>query len=62
MRYFIAEELGVSPSRVEAMTLGSHGEAMVPLPRQARVEGKPLTEESGSDDGRVVTRRSSDPA
>ena len=44
LRYFIAEELGVSPSRVEAMTLGSHGEAMVPLPRQARVEGKPLTE------------------
>jgi malate dehydrogenase len=44
LRYFIAEELGVSPSRVEAMTLGSHGESMVPLPRQATVEGKPLTE------------------
>ena len=44
LRYFIAEELGVSPSRVEAITLGSHGEAMVPLPRQATVEGKPLTE------------------
>jgi malate dehydrogenase len=44
LRYFIAEELGVSPSGVEAMTLGSHGEAMVPLPRQATVNGKPLTE------------------
>jgi malate dehydrogenase len=44
LRYFIAEELGVSPTRVEAMTLGSHGEAMVPLPRQATVEGKPLAE------------------
>jgi malate dehydrogenase len=44
LRYFISEELGVSPSRVEAMTLGSHGEAMVPLPRHATVEGKPLTE------------------
>ena len=44
LRYFIAEELGVSPSRVEAITLGSHGEAMVPLPRQATVEAKPLTE------------------
>jgi len=44
LRYFIAQELGVSPSRVEAMTLGSHGEAMVPLPRHATVEGKPLTE------------------
>jgi malate dehydrogenase len=44
LRYFVAAELGVSPSRVEAMTLGSHGEAMVPLPRHATVEGKPLTE------------------
>jgi malate dehydrogenase len=42
LRYFIAAEVGVSPSSVEAMTLGSHGEAMVPLPAQATVEGKPL--------------------
>jgi malate dehydrogenase len=44
LRYFIAEELGVSPSAVDAMTLGSHGESMVPLPRHATVAGKPLTE------------------
>jgi malate dehydrogenase len=44
LRYFIAEELGVSPSAVEAMTLGSHGESMVPLPRHATVEGKPLSD------------------
>jgi malate dehydrogenase len=44
LRYFIAEELGVSPSAVEAMTLGSHGESMVPLPRHATVGGKPLAE------------------
>ena len=44
LRYFIADELGVSPSAVEAMTLGSHGESMVPLPRHATVAGKPLTE------------------
>src|SRR3990172_687041 len=35
LRYFIAEELEVSPLVVEAMTLGSHGESMVPLPRHA---------------------------
>jgi malate dehydrogenase len=44
LRAFIAEELGVSPLVVEAMTLGSHGESMVPLPRHATVDGKPLTE------------------
>lgn len=44
LRYFIAEELGVSPLAVEAMTLGSHGESMVPLPRHATVAGKPLAE------------------
>jgi len=42
LRFFIAEELGVSPSSVEAMTLGSHGESMVPLPGRATVDGKPL--------------------
>jgi malate dehydrogenase len=44
LRYFIAEELGVSTSGVEAMTLGSHGDAMVALPRHATVHGKPLPE------------------
>jgi malate dehydrogenase len=44
LRYFIAEELEVSPGVVEAMTLGSHGDAMVALPRHATVNGKPLPE------------------
>ena len=42
LRYFIAELTGVSPTKVEAMTLGSHGDAMIALPRQATVDGKPL--------------------
>jgi malate dehydrogenase len=44
LRYFIAEKLDVSPTAVEAMTLGSHGESMVPLPGHATVQGKPLKE------------------
>jgi malate dehydrogenase len=42
LRYFIAEKLGVPPVSVEAMTLGSHGDQMVALPRHATVGGKPL--------------------
>ncbi|MDP9300347.1 MAG: malate dehydrogenase, partial [Actinomycetota bacterium] len=44
LRFFIAEELGVSPAEVEAMTLGSHGDSMVALPRHATVKGRPLPE------------------
>ena len=44
LRYFVAEKLNVPPIEVEAMTLGSHGESMVPLPHHATVQGKPLTE------------------
>ena len=44
LRYFVAEKVGAPPAEVEAMTLGSHGESMVPLPRHATVAGKPLTE------------------
>ena len=44
LRYFIAEELNVSPAVVEAMTLGSHGDSMIALPRHATVDGRPLPE------------------
>jgi malate dehydrogenase len=43
-KHFLAEELHTSPSRVEAMTLGSHGDTMVPVPSMVKVDGKPLTE------------------
>jgi malate dehydrogenase len=41
-RYFLAEELGVSVRDVHAMTLGGHGDDMVPLVRHATVGGVPL--------------------
>jgi malate dehydrogenase len=42
LRHFIGEATGTSPSKVEAITLGSHGDAMIALPRHATVDGTPL--------------------
>ncbi len=43
-RHFVAERLGVPTHEVLAITLGSHGETMVPVPSLATVGGQPLTE------------------
>src|SRR5438270_3506012 len=43
-RHFVAERLGIETSEVTAITLGSHGETMVPVPSQALVGDRPLTE------------------
>ncbi len=44
MRFFIAEELGVSVENTHAFVLGGHGDSMVPLPRYSTVAGVPITE------------------
>src|SRR3954454_16933452 len=41
---FVAEALGVPVKSVKTLTLGSHGDTMVPVPSQCTVDGKPLTE------------------
>jgi len=41
---FVAEELGVPVGSVRTLTLGSHGDTMVPVPSQCTVDGKPLAE------------------
>jgi malate dehydrogenase len=43
-RHFVAERLSTSPAQVEAITLGSHGDTMVPVPSLVKVDGKPLRE------------------
>ncbi len=43
-RYFLAEATGVSVQDIHAMTLGGHGDDMVPLVRYATVGGVPLPE------------------
>jgi malate dehydrogenase len=44
LRTFVAMELGVSVSDVQALVLGGHGDTMVPLPRYTTVGGIPITE------------------
>jgi malate dehydrogenase len=41
---FVADELGVPVKSVKTLTLGSHGETMVPVPSKCTVDGKPLSE------------------
>jgi malate dehydrogenase len=41
---FVAEELGVPVRSVRTLTLGSHGDTMVPVPSQCTVDGKPLAD------------------
>jgi malate dehydrogenase len=42
--HFVAEELGVPVGSVKTLTLGSHGDTMVPVASVCAVDGKPLTE------------------
>jgi malate dehydrogenase len=42
--HFVAEELGAPIASVKTLTLGSHGDTMVPVPSRCTVDGKPLTD------------------
>lgn len=44
MRFFLADELGVSVEDVDAFVLGGHGDTMVPVSRYATVAGIPVTD------------------
>jgi malate dehydrogenase len=42
--YFVAETLNVPVGSVQTLTLGSHGDTMVPVPSRCLVNGKPLSD------------------
>jgi malate dehydrogenase len=42
--HFVAEELSVPVGSVRTLTLGSHGDTMVPVPSACTVDGKPLAD------------------
>jgi malate dehydrogenase len=58
--HFVAERFGVSPLEVDAITLGSHGDTMVPVPSLVKVAGKPLTEVADAGTIDDLVRRTRD--
>jgi len=59
-RSFIATELGVSASEVQAMVLGGHGDTMVPLLRYTTVGGRPVSEWLPKEKLESLVRRTRD--
>lgn len=46
----VAEKVGVEVGKVKTLTLGSHGDTMVPVPSQCTVDGKPLADVLGAEE------------
>ena len=59
-KYFVAEKCGVKATEVEAMTLGSHGETMVPVPSLVTVAGKALKDVLSADEIEQLVQRTRD--
>lgn len=57
---FIWLETGVSTDKIEAMVLGGHGDAMVPLPKYTKINGKPINEVLPKEKVEVLIQRTRD--
>src|SRR6202050_1245333 len=58
--YFVAERLGVPVGSVRTLTLGSHGDTMVPVPSACTVDGRPLADLMPADDIEQLGTRTRD--
>jgi malate dehydrogenase len=58
--YFVAERLGVPVGAVRTLTLGSHGDTMVPVPSACTVNGEPLAGVLPAGDIDALVRRTRD--
>ena len=43
-KYFLSQELKVPVKNVDSFVLGGHGDTMVPMPNQTKINGKPLNQ------------------
>jgi malate dehydrogenase len=55
--YFVAEKLDVPVGSVTTLTLGSHGDTMVPVPSACTVDGRPLAELLSAPDIDALVQR-----
>ena len=46
--------ISVPVGSVRTLTLGSHGDTMVPVPSACTVDGKPLTDPKRADEGHLL--------
>lgn len=60
MRTFIAAELNVPVTDVQAMVLGGHGDTMVPLPRYTTVKGRPVSDLMSKEKLGAIVKRTRD--
>src|SRR3984957_7964802 len=54
---FVAEKLGVPVGSVKTLTLGSHGDTMVPVPSACTVDGRPLADLLPAQDIEALVQR-----
>ena len=59
-RTFIAQELGVSVTNIQAYVLGGHGDSMVPLIKTTTVGGSPITDLIAPDRLEQIVQRTRD--
>ena len=43
-KYFLSQELQVPVKNIDSLVLGGHGDTMVPMPNQTKINGKPLNQ------------------
>jgi len=55
--YFVADKLGVPVGAVHTLTLGSHGDTMVPVPSACTVHGQPLASLLSPEDIDALVQR-----
>jgi len=55
--YFVAERLDVPVGSVKTLTLGSHGDTMVPVPSACTVDGRPLADLLPAQDIEALVQR-----